>query len=123
HQQHRRRIGVTYDRRFQIIYVSNSSAVKRGDALFFREPAQGDKPFTPIVSEIGDDSYGVIDDVNGKFLIETNHDAPNGKVVLYDPQTKILKDILPEKPEPPETTSTGGGKLFATCLKVVTTRG
>src|SRR5438067_4021070 len=69
HPQRRQGIGVTEDQRFEILSVSDSSAGKRGDALFFREPAQGDKPFTPIVAEIGDDSYGVIDDVNGKFLI------------------------------------------------------
>ncbi len=122
HPQRRQGIGVTEDQRFELLSVSDSSAGKRGDSLFFRELAQSDKPFTPIVAEIGDDSYGVIDDVNGKFLIETNHGAPNGKVVLYDPQTKTWKDILPEKPEPLETTSTVGGKLFATYLKDVTTR-
>ena len=122
HPQRRQSVGVTEDQRFELLSVSDSSAGKRGDSLFFRELAQGDKPFTPIVPEIGDDSYGVIDDVNGKFLIETNHGAPNGKVVLYDPQTKTWKDILPEKPEPLETTSTVGGKLFATYLKDVTTR-
>ena len=122
HPQRRQGIGVTEDQRFEILSVSDSSAGKRGDSIFFRELAQEDKPFTPIVAEIGDDSYGVIDDVNGKFLIETNHGAPNGKVVLYDPQTKTWKDVLPEKPEPLETTSTVGGKLFATYLKDVTTR-
>jgi prolyl oligopeptidase len=122
HPQRRQGVGVTEDQRFELLSVSDSSAGKRGDSLFFRELAQSDKPFTPIVAEIGDDSYNVIDDVNGKFLIETNHGAPNGKVVLYDPQTKTWKDILPEKSEPLETTSTVGGKLFATYLKDVTTR-
>ncbi len=122
HPQRRQGIGVTEDQRFEILSVSDSSAGKRGDSLFFRELAQGDKPFTPIVPEIGDDSYGVIDDVNGKFLIETNHGAPNSKVVLYDPQTKTWKDIVPERPEPLEISSTVGGKLFVTYLKDVTTR-
>lgn len=122
HPQRRQSIGVTEDQRFEILGVSDSSAGKRGNSVFFRELAQADMPFTPVVAEIGDDSYGVIDDVNGKFLIETNHGAPNGKVVLYDPQTKTWKDILPERPEPLEITSTAGGKLFATYLKDVTTR-
>jgi prolyl oligopeptidase len=122
HPQRRQSVGVTEDQRFEILGVSDSSAGKRGNSVFFRELAQGDKPFTPIVAEIGDDSYGVIDDVKGKFLIETNHGAPNGKVVLYDPQTKSWKDVLPERPEPLEITSTVGGKLFATYLKDVTTR-
>ena len=122
HPQRRQSVGVTEDQRFEILGVSDSSAGKRGNSVFFRELAQGDKPFTPIVAEIGDDSYGVIDDVNGKFLIETNRGAPNGKVVLYDPQTKTWKDIVAERPEPLEISSTVGGKLFVTYLKDVTTR-
>ena len=122
HPQRRQSIGVTEDQRFEVLGVSDSSAGKRGNSVFFRELGQVDKPFTPIVAEIGDDSYGVIDDVNGKFLIETNHGAPNGKVVLYDPQTKTWKDILPERPEPLQNSGTTGGKLFATYLKDVTTR-
>jgi len=122
HPQRRQGVGATEDQRFEILSVSDSSAGKNGNSLFFRELAQGDKPFTAIVPEIGDDSYGIIDDVNGKFLIETDHGAPNGKVTLYDPQTKTWKDILPERPEPLQGTSTTGGKLFATYLKDVTTR-
>lgn len=122
HPQRRQGIGVTEDQRFELLSVEDSSAGKRGNSLFFRELADGDKPFTPIVGEIGDDSYGVIDDVNGKFLVETNHGAPNSKVVLYDPQTKSWKDIVPERPEPLEVSSTVGGKLFVTYLKDVTTR-
>ncbi|HMG72559.1 MAG TPA: prolyl oligopeptidase family serine peptidase [Pyrinomonadaceae bacterium] len=122
HPQRRQGVGATEDQRFEILSVSDSSAGKRGNSLFFRELAQGDKPFTPIVPEIGDDSYGIIDDVNGKFLIETDHGAPNSKVVLYDPQTKTWKDVLAERPEPLQGTSTTGGKLFATYLKDVTTR-
>lgn len=122
HPQRRQSIGVTEDQRFEILGVSDSSAGKRGNSVFFRELTQGDKPFTPIVAEIGDDSYGIIDDPNGKFLIETDHSAPNGKVVLYDPKDSSWKDVLPERPEPLESTSSAGGKLFVTYLKDVTTR-
>jgi prolyl oligopeptidase len=122
HPQRRQGVGVTEDQHFEILSVSDSSAGKRGDALFFRELGKDEQPFTPIIAEIGDDSYGVIDEFNGKFLIETNHGAPNGKVVSYDPQAKSWKDIVPERPEPLEITSTVGGKLFVTYLKDVTTR-
>ena len=114
-------VGVTEDQRYEVLTVSDSSAGKRGDALFVRERGK-QASFTPIIAEIGDDSYSVIDNVGDKFLIETNHGAPNGKVVLYDSQTKTWKDIVPEKPEPLEITSTVGGKLFVTYLKDVTTR-
>ena len=122
HPQRRQGVAVTEDQRFEILSVSDSSAGKRGDSLFFRERAQGDPAFTPIVAEIGDDSYGVIDNVGGKFLIETNHGAPNGKVVLYDPAIKAWKDIIPERAEPLQSSGAAGGKLFVTYLKDVTTR-
>jgi len=115
-------VGVTEDQRFALLNQSEPASGKRGNAVFFRDLSQSDMPFTPIVAEIGDDSYSVIDDVNGKFLIETNHGAPNSKVVLYDPQTKTWKDVVPEKPEPMEGTSSAGGKLFVSYLKDVTTR-
>lgn len=122
HPMRRQGIGVTEDERFEILNVSDSSAGKRGNAVFFRERGKGDQSFTPIVAEVGDDSYGVIENVNNAFLIETNHGAPNGKVVLYDPAAKTWKDVLPERQEPLQDTGTAGGKLFATYLKDVTTR-
>ena len=87
-----------------------------------RSPA---RTWTPLVAEIGDDSYDVIDNVGDKFLVQTNHNAPNWKVVLIDPKNpaeKNWKAVLPEKPEPLEDAGTAGGKLFATYLKDVTTR-
>jgi len=122
HPQRRQGVGVTEDQRFEILSVSDSSAGKRGNSLFFRERGKAGEAFTPIVSEIGDDSYGIVDNVKDKFLIETDHGAPNGKVVLYDPQTKTWKDFLPERPEPLQNAGTAGGKLFAIYLKDVTTR-
>ncbi|MEK6334641.1 MAG: prolyl oligopeptidase family serine peptidase [Acidobacteriota bacterium] len=122
HPQRRQGIGITEDQRFELLSVSDSSAGKRGNSVFFRERGKTDQAFTPIVADIGDDSYGVIDNVKDKFLVETNHGAPNGKVVLYDPQTKTWKDVLPERPEPLQNAGTAGGKLFATYLKDVTTR-
>jgi len=122
HPQRRQGVGVTEDQRFELLSVSDSSAGKRGNSVYFRLRGKGDQAFTPIVAEIGDDSYGIIDNVKDKFLIETNHGAPNGKVVLYDPQTKTWKDFLPERPEPLQNAGTAGGKVFATYLKDVTTR-
>jgi prolyl oligopeptidase len=64
----------------------------------------------------------VIENVKNGFLIETDHGAPNGKVVLYDPQAKTWKDVLPERAEPLQGANTAGGKMFVTYLKDVTTR-
>lgn len=115
-------VGVSDDQRFEILSHSDSTTGKKGNSVFFRDLSKNEKTFTPIVADIGDDRYGVIDNVGDQFLIETNHNAPNGKVVLYDPKTAAWKDVIPEKPEPLEITNTVGGKLFVTYLKDVTTR-
>jgi len=115
-------VSTTDDLRFELMTHSDSTIGKKGNSLFFRDVSKNQKDWTPIVAEIGDDYYGVIDNLGDKFLIETNHGAPNGKVVLYDPKTGTWKDVISEKPEPIEITNTVGGKLFVTYLKDVTTR-
>jgi len=114
-------VSTTNDERFVILAIDEASKGKRGNALYFRDLSKKEKTFTPIVSEITDDSYVVVDDLDGKFLIFTNHGAPNGKVVLYDPANpqSPWKDVLPEKPEALDSVESLGGKLIATYLKDV----
>jgi prolyl oligopeptidase len=113
------------DERFAFLNISDRSKGKKGNAIFYRDTRKGQKTFTPIVAEIGDDTVGVIDNVGDKLLLFTNKSAPNGKVVLFDPQNlgeRNWKDVIPEKPEPLQNVTTAGGKMFATYLKDVTTR-
>ena len=125
HPQRFQGVSVTEDQKYAILSVSERGKGKKGNALFYRDLLKGEKTFTPIVAEIGDDSYRVVDDVNGRFLIETNHNAPNGRVILFDPlhpDEKNWQNVLPERPEPLEGVSAAGGKLFASYLKDVSTR-
>jgi prolyl oligopeptidase len=118
-------VSTTEDERFSVLTVSDRGKGKKGNALFFRDAQAGDKSWKPLVPEITDDEYIVVDNVGDRLLIRTNHSAPNWRVVLVDPKSpeeKNWKDVLPERPEPLESASTAGGKLFATYLKDVTTR-
>jgi len=114
----------TNDERFAILQVSDQSQGKRGNALYFRDLSKKEKTFTPIVTEITDDSFTVVDNLGGKFLIATNQNAPNGRVALYDPANpkSSWKDVIPEKPETLETVHSVGGKLVALYLKDVASR-
>ncbi|MBS1791073.1 MAG: S9 family peptidase [Acidobacteria bacterium] len=112
----------TEDERFLILNISDRGKGKKGNSLFFRDLSKGEKTFTPLVAEIGDDSFGVVDNIGDKFLMQTDKGAPNGKVALYDPKTQSWKDVLAEKSEPLQSASSAGGKLFATYLKDVTTK-
>ncbi|HYK87579.1 MAG TPA: prolyl oligopeptidase family serine peptidase [Acidobacteriota bacterium] len=115
----------TEDERYVFLSVADPSKGKRGNALYFRDASKGEKGFHPVVADIGDDDFGAVDNIGDKFLVQTNRNAPKGRVFLFDPanpEEKNWKDVLPEKSEPLEGVSSAGGKLFATYMKDVTTR-
>jgi len=118
-------VGTTEDERFLILTISERGKGKNGNALFYKDLSKGETEFSPIVSEIGNDSFGVIDNVGDKFLIRTNKNAPNGRVVLVDPKNpdeSNWKDVLPERAEPLQGVEAAGGKLFASWRRDVATR-
>ena len=117
-------VETTEDERFALLSVSDRGKGKDGNALFARDLTRGEREFNPVVKEITNDSFNVVDNVDDKLLVETNRDAPNGRVVLIDPkhpEPANWKTVLPERAEPLDGVGTGGGKLFATYLKDVTT--
>ncbi len=118
-------VETTDDEKFALLTVSDRGKGKDGNALFARDLSRGEREFNPVVKDITNDSFGVVDNVADKLLVETNRGAPNGRVVLVDPkhpEPANWKTVLPERPEPLESVTTAGGKLFATYLKDVTTR-
>ncbi len=115
----------TEDERFAFLYISDRGKGKVGDALFVRDAAQPGKEWIPLIPEVGDELYYVIDHVGDRILVQTNRNAPNWKVVLIDPKNPGENNwqvVLPERPEPLEAAGTAGGRLFAAYLKDVTTR-
>jgi prolyl oligopeptidase len=125
HPQRFNNVDTTEDERFVILYIGEGSSGKKGNALFYRDNAGGDRSFKPVVAGITDDSYSVVDNIGSNLLVYTNSNAPNSRLCRFDPTNpgeKNWKDILPERPEPLESVTTAGGKLFATYLKDVTTR-
>ena len=118
-------VDTTDDERFAVLTISERGKGKNGNALFVRDLSRGDREFRPVIAEIGDDTFGVVDNVDDKLLVVTNRRAPNERVVLIDPAQPSetnWKDVLPERTEPLQGVGTAGGKLFATYLKDVTTR-
>ena len=118
-------VSTTEDERFAVLSISDRGTGKDGNALYVLDSKSSDHKFVPLIPDITNFSFGVIDNVGDKFLVETNHKAANGRVVLIDPKNVAeasWKDILPEKPEPLQGAGTAGGKLFATYLKDVVTK-
>lgn len=112
------------DERFVFLNVSDRSKFK-GNALWYYDNNSADKTFKPIVATAKDYSYGIVDVVDGKFLISTNDGAKNQKLVLVDPANPApanWKTVIPEKAENIQGISTGGGKLFVSYIKDVSTK-
>ena len=117
-------VETTDDERFALLTVSDRGKGKDGNALFARDLSRGEREFNPVVPTIGNESYGVVDNIGDRLLVSTNKNAPNGRVVLVDPkrpEEANWKSVLPERPEPLVGVGTAGGKIFATYLKDVTT--
>ncbi len=114
----------TEDERYAWLSVSERGKGTKGNSLYYRNLTTGEKTFTPIIDVIGDNSYSIIDNIGDKFLIRTNSNAPNSKVMLCDtkhPEEKNWTAVLPEHEEPLQSVGTAGGKLFATYVKDVAT--
>ncbi|HEY5403259.1 MAG TPA: prolyl oligopeptidase family serine peptidase, partial [Pyrinomonadaceae bacterium] len=124
HPQRFQNVNTTEDERFAILSISERGKGKKGNAIFYKDLSKGEKNFSPIVAEIGDISYNIIDNVGDKFLMRTDKNAPNGQVVLVDPKNpdeKNWTEVLPERTEPLQSVGTAGGKLFASWRKDVAT--
>jgi prolyl oligopeptidase len=118
-------VSTTEDERFAILNISDRGKGKKGNAIFYRDLNRGDSTWAPLIAEIGDDQFHVVDNVGDRLLVQTNRNAPNWKVVLIDtrnPAEAGWKTVLPERGEPLVSAATGGGKLFATYLQDVATR-
>jgi prolyl oligopeptidase len=118
-------VQTTEDERFAILTISERGKGSDGNALHVRDLSTRERGFTPLIAAISDDSFGVVDNVGDKLLVQTNRGAPNWRVVLIDPahpDEATWTDVLAERAEPLQGAGTAGGKLFATYLKDVTTR-
>lgn len=113
------------DERYAFLSSNDRGKGKQGNSLFYRDDSKDEKEFKPLIADIGEYTFGLIDVVDGKFLVRTNKGARNSKVVLIDPKNPAeanWKTIIPEKEEPLGGVGTAGGKMFVTYLKDVTTR-
>ena len=98
---------------------------KDGNALWYYDSKSNDKTFKPIIKEVSNFQYNLVDEVDGKFLVSTNDRAKNRRLVLIDPANPDpanWKTIIEEKEEVISGISSAGGRLFVTYLKDVTSR-
>lgn len=113
------------DERYVFLSISDRGKGKDGNALWYFDSKSGDKKFKPIVKEVGEFNYNLVDVHNGRFIVSTNDNALNQKIVSIDPlnpDRASWKVIVAEKPENISGINTAGGKMFLTYMKDVTSR-
>ena len=131
-------LSTTEDERFAVLEVSDRGTGKQGNAIFVQDLSSASAParstgatadpyakFTPLIPDITDDTFAVLESVRGELLLFTDKDAPNGRVVRIDPANPApanWKVILAEKPDTIDSISVAGGKVIATYMKDVASK-
>lgn len=108
--------GITDDERFLIITAHESSAK---NSLMVKDLAKPSSDFVQVVKEI-EHSYNVIDHKGDMLLIETNANAPRGKIIMVDinhPEKENWTDFIPEKTEVLLDITIAGNKLVVRYMK------
>ncbi|RMG80097.1 MAG: S9 family peptidase [Bacteroidetes bacterium] len=111
---------VTEDKKYFILYKQPGTD---GFATYYKD-LENDGDFVELFSGFANKS-SVVHHRNGKFLVLTDIDAPNYRLIEVDlahPEKENWRDIIPEGENLLEGVNTGGGKLFASYLEKATTR-
>ncbi len=112
---------VSEDKRFLYLSISEGT---HGSELHFRDLSKANDPFHLLCPGFAFD-YAPVDNIGDTFLVHTNCDAPNFRVVAIDaanPGKENWRTVIPEKAEVLLGVGTAGGKLFCEYLKDVTSR-
>jgi len=114
-------VDVTEDEKYLFLSITEGT---HGNELYYKDFSKKNMEFQPLIKGFEFNSY-TIENIGDKFLVYTNIDAPNYKVILLDPQNPDKdnwKTIIPEKPEVLHSASTVGNQLFCRYLKDANTR-
>lgn len=113
----RRYVGayVSENEKWFILYAANSTY---GNELYIQDLSKTNAPIVPIQANTNN-ATNPIAITNESIILQTDKDAPNGKLVaapLASPEQKNWKDIVAEKAEV-LSASSAGNTIFCTYLK------
>lgn len=98
------------NKRYLVIYGSESTS---GNSLYYKDLTKPNAQFVKLVTDFKDD-YGVVDEIDGNFLVFTNHEAPAYKLVkipLDNPTN--WTDVIPQSKDILTGVSHLGKRLIA----------
>ena len=107
--------GLSEDEKWLFISTANETY---GNALYVQDISKPGSPVIPIITDTKN-SHGIVDVDENYFYIQTDKDAPTGKLVtapVSDPKAANWKTLIDAKPEVLNA-SAAGGTLFCTYLK------
>lgn len=80
------------NKRWLLIYASQSTS---GNSLYFKDLTQKNAKFTKVVDNFEND-YMVVDELDGRFIVMTNHEAPEYKVITIPADNPTQwSDLIP----------------------------
>ena len=108
-------VSITEDHEYLVLYIAEGTD---GFECHYKSLRSNDASFTPLFTGF-DNKSRIIDHYNNAFIVFTDIDAPNYKLVSLDPK-KTEKDnwitVLPERDYLLQSVSKAGGYLFAQYL-------
>ena len=113
---------VTKDKDFVMISESESTS---GNALYAARAGDVDDLEFKKIADGFDYDYSVVDHIGDELLIQTNDNAPKGRLILVDftnPKRENWKTLIGEKDNVLEGAQIVGGRLFTQYLKDASSR-
>jgi prolyl oligopeptidase len=107
--------GLSEDEKWLFISTANETY---GNALYVQDLSKPNSPVVPLVTDMKN-SHNIVDADENFFYIQTDKDAPTGKLVIVpvaNPSITNWKTLIDAKPEVLNA-SAAGGALFCTYLK------
>ncbi|ELX8648863.1 prolyl oligopeptidase family serine peptidase [Vibrio vulnificus] len=99
------------DDRYLVISGHESTS---GNRLFYVDLQSDERQIYTLLDHVDSDTH-LLDSTEREFLLYTNLDAPNGKVVSVDIESGQWRDLIAEQDQPLEVVA-AGGYLFATYM-------
>lgn len=112
--------GVTDDGKYLVIYAQGPESIN--NAVFYKDLSAPDAPVVELLNQF-DARYSVIDNDGPVFYVQTDKDAPKGRVVAIDLREAkggvltAAREVIPQQKEAVQGVSYVGGVLFAEYLR------